>query len=184
MTNPTHEASVEAPVDASVEAPVEVSASSSASRAPSLPQRDVGRAAMSCSMVLALIGCGPAVASSSSDPRSDSATVSAVASAGLQDHDPALARKLVREQGALLLDVRSQGEFDDGHVEGATLVPHDELESRLAEIDAATGGDKAKPIVVYCRSGRRSAVAKQALLAAGYTQVSDLGGVSSWCETC
>jgi phage shock protein E len=138
--------------------------------------------------VVALSACGPVVASPSTaqggEAGAGGATVAGVQGTGLKDHDPALAKQLVREQGALLLDVRSQGEFDSGHVEGATLVPVDELESRLAEIETATGGDKTKPIVVYCRSGRRSAAAKQALLAAGYTQVSDLGGMSNWCETC
>lgn len=132
--------------------------------------------------------CGPVVASPSTaqggEAGAGGARVAGVEGTGLKDHDPKLANELVRKQGALLLDVRSQGEFDSGHVEGATLIPVDELESRLAEIETATGGDKTKPIVVYCRSGRRSATAKQTLLAAGYTQVSDLGGMSNWCETC
>jgi rhodanese-related sulfurtransferase len=138
--------------------------------------------------IVTVSGCGPVVASPSTaqggEAGVEGATVADGKGTGLKDHDAKLAKQLVREQGALLLDVRSQGEFDSGHVEGATLVPVDELESRLGEIETATGGDKTKPIVVYCRSGRRSATAKQALLAAGYTQVSDLGGMSSWCETC
>lgn len=103
---------------------------------------------------------------------------------GLPDRDPALARKLVREDGALLLDVRSVSEFESGHVEGAVLIPHTEIEARLEEIIEALGGDKTKPIVVYCRSGRRSGFAKQTLVEHGFTQVSNLGGYSSWCEDC
>jgi phage shock protein E len=97
---------------------------------------------------------------------------------------PALARRLVREQGALLLDVRSTAEFEDGHVEGAKLVPHDEVGRRIDEIAGWLDGDRSKPIVVYCRSGKRSKNAKQTLEQAGFTQVVDLGGMSSWCEDC
>jgi len=54
--------------------------------------------------------------------------------------------------GALLLDVRTPGEFADGHVQGALNVPVQVLESRIAELDPA------RPVVVYCRSGNRSAM--------------------------
>jgi phage shock protein E len=97
---------------------------------------------------------------------------------------PALARRLVREQGALLLDVRSAAEFESGHVEGAKLVPHDEVGGRIDEIAGWLDGDRSRPIVVYCRSGKRSKNAKQTLEQAGFTQVVDLGGMSSWCEDC
>jgi phage shock protein E len=97
---------------------------------------------------------------------------------------PALARRLVREQGALLLDVRSAAEFESSHVTGAKLVPHDEVGSRIDEIAGWLDGDRSKPIVVYCRSGKRSALAKQTLEQAGFTRVVDLGGMSSWCEDC
>lgn len=97
---------------------------------------------------------------------------------------PARARRLVREQGALLLDVRSAEEFEGGHVEGARLIPHDEIEARLREVDDALAGDRSKPVVVYCRSGRRSAMAKDTLERAGFTQVVDIGAMSSWCEDC
>jgi len=99
-------------------------------------------------------------------------------SPALPDRDSKLAHKLV-EEGALLLDVRSTGEFEKGHLSGAILVPHDELEGRLEEIAKQVKG-KAHPIVVYCRSGRRSGIAKEVLLKAGYTQVTNLGGMSDW----
>ena len=79
---------------------------------------------------------------------------------------------------------RRQSEFDEGHVEGAVLIPHDELPERLSEVLQALGGDKTKPIVVYCHSGRRSGIAKEALTGDGYTQVSNLGGYADWCEDC
>ncbi len=97
---------------------------------------------------------------------------------------PAKARRLVREQGALLLDVRSAKEFAAGHVEGAQLLPHDEIATRVAELDEQLGGDRTRPLVVYCRSGRRSSEAKATLEQAGFTQVIDLGAMSNWCEDC
>src|SRR5262245_25874236 len=95
--------------------------------------------------------------------------------AGGAESTPALARRLVRDQGALLLDVRSVEEFESGHVEGAKLVPHDQVGARLDEIASWLEGDRGKPIVVYCRAGRRSKIAKQTLEQAGFTQVIDLG---------
>jgi phage shock protein E len=104
--------------------------------------------------------------------------------AGTGENTPTLARRLVRDQGGLLLDVRSVGEFESGHVEGAKLVPHDEVGARVDEIASWLDGDRSKPIVVYCRSGNRSSKAKQTLEQAGFTQVVDLGAMSSWCEDC
>ena len=104
--------------------------------------------------------------------------------ADVSESTPALARRLVRDEGGLLLDVRSVEEFESGHVEGAKLVPHDEVGARVDEIASLLDGDRSKPVVVYCRSGRRSKLAKQTLEQAGFTQVLDLGSMSSWCEDC
>jgi rhodanese-related sulfurtransferase len=97
---------------------------------------------------------------------------------------PALARRLVRGQGGLLLDVRSIEEFESGHIEGAKLVPYDEVGARIGEIASWLDGDRSKPIVVSCRSGKRAKLAKRTLERAGFTQVVNLGGMSSWCEDC
>ncbi|MCA9625426.1 MAG: rhodanese-like domain-containing protein [Myxococcales bacterium] len=126
-----------------------------------------------------LIALGLAAGCKDEPAPSGAASATATAAAGLPDRDPALAKKLVGE-GALLLDVRTQEEWDQGHLEGATLIPIDELPKRLAEIDEAQGGDKDKPIVVYCRSGGRAGRAKQMLLDAGHHQVTNLGGMTDW----
>lgn len=102
--------------------------------------------------------------------------------ATLPDRDPELACRLVRKEGAVLLDVRTPEEFAEGHVEGAVNIPHDQIDAQAAEIDALQGGDKGKPIVVYCRSGKRAGVAKQSLMDGGRTQVTNLGGLSDWPE--
>lgn len=94
------------------------------------------------------------------------------------------ARRLVREEGALLLDVRTADEFAADHVEGAVWLAHDEIAERLDEIEERLGGDRAWPIVLYCRSGRRSHQARLALEQAGFTRVLDLGAMSNWCEAC
>jgi phage shock protein E len=87
---------------------------------------------------------------------------------------PMAARALVAE-GALLLDVRSAGEFANGHLVGARNIPVGELASRITELD-----DKLRPIVVYCASGMRSASAAAVLRRAGFSRVEDLGGMSRW----
>ncbi len=79
--------------------------------------------------------------------------------------------KELAAQGAPIVDVRTQEEWDEGHVEGATLIPVDEVEARVAEIEDLVGGDKSKPIVVVCRSGGRAGKAKETLEAHGFTQV-------------
>lgn len=87
----------------------------------------------------------------------------------------AAAQALVKD-GAILLDVRSPGEFAEGHLPGALNVPVQELEATLGSLSA----DRNRPIVVYCRSGVRSARARAQLLKAGYTKVEDLGARSNW----
>lgn len=82
-------------------------------------------------------------------------------------------RKLVAD-GALLLDVRTHTEFQEGHVPHALNVPVQDLPARLSEL-----GPTTRPIVVYCRSGGRSAHASSLLRRAGY-QVKDLGPMTAW----
>jgi len=77
---------------------------------------------------------------------------------------------------AVLLDVRTEQEFISGHIAGAVLIPVDEISARIAELP----DDFAAPIIVYCRSGNRSATAARMLIEAGYRKVYDLGGINSW----
>ncbi|MBI1948333.1 MAG: rhodanese-like domain-containing protein [Deltaproteobacteria bacterium] len=89
--------------------------------------------------------------------------------------EPPLPRRLI-EQGALVIDVREQREWDAGHLPSARLLPVGELPTRLAEVEAWAGGDKGRAIVVYCASGIRSGRAKELLEAAGFTAVTNGGG--------
>ena len=82
-------------------------------------------------------------------------------------------RELVA-RGALLLDVRTPAEFQEAHLPTARNIPVQELPGRLHEV-----GSTDRDVVVYCRSGGRSAAASAILRAAGY-QVRDLGPISAW----
>lgn len=75
-------------------------------------------------------------------------------------------------QGAVIIDVRSAGEFAGGHAKGAVNIPLDQLEAKLAQIKAYK-----KPIVVCCASGMRSARAKGFLAGQG---IADLHDAGSW----
>jgi phage shock protein E len=79
---------------------------------------------------------------------------------------------LIRD-GALVIDVRTAGEFSGGHIEGAINIPHNVISREIEKHE--TG--KAKAIIVYCRSGARSTVAKKALEHAGYTNVVNGGSL-------
>lgn len=87
-----------------------------------------------------------------------------------------LQNKLNAKENFVLLDVRTQEEFDSGHIPTAILLPYDEINLKAATVLP----DKEKEIVLYCRSGRRSAIAKKALVELGYKDVKDFGGISKW----
>lgn len=74
----------------------------------------------------------------------------------------------------ILIDVRTPAEFSSGHIPGAINISVETLEQRLSEVS----GDV--PVVVYCRSGNRSAQAARILANAGYAQIYDLGGIVDW----
>lgn len=121
--------------------------------------------------------CLLAVFALASCSRSDPAPKPAATVAPPQGKDPATARQLIAGGKALVLDVRTPDEYGQDHVASATNMPVDELEHRLAEVDKLAGGDKARPIVVYCAAGKRAARAKQTLEAAGYSHVVNGGGL-------
>lgn len=80
------------------------------------------------------------------------------------------------DKDAVILDVRTQAEFDQGHIPQAVLLPDTEIRQEATEILP----DKDQTILVYCRSGRRSALAAQNLIDMGYTSVYDFGGIQDW----
>jgi phage shock protein E len=74
--------------------------------------------------------------------------------------------------GALLVDVRTPAEFEQGHLTKARNIPYDQLRERVAEL----GADREVPVVLYCRTGRRSELARQTLRELGFTHVLNGGG--------
>lgn len=80
------------------------------------------------------------------------------------------------EEDCVIIDARTQAEFAEGHIEGAILIPEYEIIQRVeGEIP-----DKDTLILVYCRSGRRSKIASEALVELGYTNVKEFGGIIDW----
>jgi rhodanese-related sulfurtransferase len=74
-----------------------------------------------------------------------------------------------------LIDVRTPGEYAEGHLAHAKLIPVQELAQRLAEID------KNKPVLLYCRSGHRSGNALKILQGQGYKDTKHIeGGINAW----
>ena len=80
------------------------------------------------------------------------------------------------EEGYIILDVRTQEEYDQGHIPGATQISHEEIAEKAEEVLT----DKDQLILVYCRSGRRSKIAAEALVELGYTNIKEFGGISDW----
>ena len=86
---------------------------------------------------------------------------------------PDVARQHLKD-GALLVDVRSTGEFNSQHLTGAVNFPHDQI----GELLPPRHPDKNQTLLLYCRSGRRSGIAENRLRELGYTNVFNLGSYS------
>ena len=80
------------------------------------------------------------------------------------------------EEGYVILDVRTQEEYEEGHIPGAILIPDFEIEAKVEDVLT----DKNQMILVYCRSGRRSKIAAEALVELGYTNIKEFGGIIDW----
>ena len=80
------------------------------------------------------------------------------------------------EEGYIILDVRTQEEYDQGHIPGATQISHEEIAEKAEDVLT----DKNQLILVYCRSGRRSKIAAEALVELGYTNIKEFGGIIDW----
>lgn len=80
------------------------------------------------------------------------------------------------QEGYIILDVRAQEEYEQEHIPGAIVIPHTEIETQAEE----KLPDKEQLILVYCRSGRRSKIAAEALVELGYTNIREFGGILDW----
>lgn len=96
---------------------------------------------------------------------------------GYERITPEEAKKLMdTEENYVILDVRTQEEFDEGHIPGAILIPDFEIREKAGQLLP----DKNQLILVYCRTGRRSQNAAAELAALGYTNVKEFGGITIW----
>lgn len=87
------------------------------------------------------------------------------------------------EKDYIILDVRTEGEYAEGHIPGAICIPNETIDDISKEgIDsmAEVLTDKDQLILVYCRSGNRSAQASQKLANMGYTNIKEFGGINTW----
>ena len=90
---------------------------------------------------------------------------------------PAVAKEIMdNENGYVILDVRTQEEFDEAHIDGAILIPDYEIADKAESVLK----DKDQLLLVYCRSGRRSKNAASELVSLGYTNVKEFGGIIDW----
>ncbi len=132
-------------------------------------------AAMALVMVLAvaaLSSCAAPAPQTSTDQKDSS-----MKSATYQVITPEEAKaKMDSGEPYALLDVRTEAEYKEGHIEGAMLIPDTEIASRAA----SELTNKDETILVYCRTGRRSAAASEQLANMGYTNVLDFGGIVDW----
>lgn len=131
-------------------------------------------------IVLTLFSCGCTKENNTNnDTTTKENTIenSTVNSAGYEQISGEEAKRIMdTEEGYVIIDARTQEEFDEGHIENAILIPEYEISER-AEKELP---DKNQLILVYCRSGRRSKIASQALTDLGYTNVKEFGGIIDW----
>ena len=122
-------------------------------------------------------GNGNSNSNSNSNSNGSNATNNSSNFSSHQQVDAETAKKLMdTEDDYVILDARTQAEYDEGHIPGAILIPHDTVTT--AAEDALP--DKGQLILVYCRSGNRSKQASQTLVDLGYTNVVEFGGINSW----
>ena len=80
------------------------------------------------------------------------------------------------QEDYIILDTRTQEEYDESHIPGAILIPYDEISEKAEGVLT----DKNQLILVYCRSGRRSKLAAGDLVKLGYTNIKEFGGIIDW----
>lgn len=129
---------------------------------------------VSFALAAMLAACGGAPSSSSASPLASSSAVEKAEYRTLTAQE-AKAR-MDSGDSIVVLDVRTQAEFEENHIEGAVLIPNETIISEPpAELP-----DKDAEILIYCRSGNRSRQAAEKLIGMGYSNVYDFGGINSW----
>ena len=128
-------------------------------------------------LILVLSACAPQNGSSGNVPGNNTVPGNETAPAAYRQITQEQAKEMMaRDDGHIIVDVRRQDEYDDGHIPGAVLIPNEEIGTeRPAKLS-----DPEQIILVYCRSGRRSKEASQKLADMGYVNVYEFGGITDW----
>ena len=121
-------------------------------------------------LTLGICGCGSAQTSGVTEGKDP-----AMATFQRVNSDEA-AKMMAAEQGYLIVDVRTAGEYADGHIPNAINIPNESINTTPPK----ELPDKAQKIFVYCRSGARSQQAAQKLANMGYTNIVEMGGIKDW----
>ena len=121
-----------------------------------------------------LSGCTAANTSNTVNTKETSQTAKKTAATNISPEEAK--KRLDSEKGIILLDVRTQEEYDGGHIKNSVLIPVD----KLKEDAGSKLKDKEAVIFVYCRSGNRSTTAANLLIELGYKNVYNLGGINRW----
>ena len=117
-------------------------------------------------IIFLLVGCSENISDEATGFIPDWQTISAEEAITIMNED----------NNFILVDVRTQEEFEEARIAGAILIPYDEIMYR-AETELP---DKNTVILIYCRSGRRSALTAADLVSLGYTDIYDFGGIINW----
>jgi len=132
-------------------------------------------------MAFSLVGCGSKESVEKDQGKANEIEESTAGSEEVKAVSMKLSSKeaeevIDNETDVIILDVRTQDEYNSGHIKDSILIPVDDLEKNAeAKLE-----DKNKKILIYCRSGNRSNTAAKILASMGYTQVYDFGGINSW----
>ena len=143
-----------------------------------MSSRSVLAAVLSASIAVA--ACGGSDSTTSTDPTA-TPRVEAVDAAGIRVVEPEQAAATIDDppDDLVILDVRTQAEFDEGHIEGAVILDfyRDDFAVELAKFDPEV------PYVLYCRSGNRSSGTREIMADLGFESVEDVdGGIVGWQE--
>jgi len=142
----------------------------------SIMRRSVGATLIAVSLLLACADPAPDATRSATPPAPAAPQPAAQAAVpAAESAQPAGGSGEAAAPGArrLILDVRTPEEYAAGHVEGALLIPHDQVAARLAELEPYREGE----VVLYCRTGRRAAIVERLLRANGFESVVNAGGL-------
>lgn len=119
-----------------------------------------------------LIGCQKAETPVKTDEPQPSGSVSGTYTSISQKE----AKSMIDSEDVIILDVREQSEYDEGHLPNAVLIPLGTIEKNAESILT----DKQAKILVYCRSGNRSKQGSEILVRLGYTNIYEIGGINTW----